>query len=612
MFENILFKLCMLQIPLMLVKLQNKEIRMQVEEIEEVINKVKKTRRLKNYIEYIRFPFFKNIELNTQIDFDYPLTIFVGQNGCGKSSVLQALYGVPGNNSVGRFWFSTRIDPINEAGQRNRFIYGYTIPRTTEIVEVIKTRIRKGADPDYWEPSRPLIKDGMKKLSDYQTDDLYPEYRSKTRWNAIDKEIIYIDFRAEISAFDKYIYFGELSRSKQINSKQDYLRKQSKHLYSSIINKLKSYLYYGYEKLECNRDLDPDEVNWISYILGKKYVSGKYIEHKFFKDWGMSIIFETAHKKYSEAFAGSGEMAVASLVIKVLEAKNNTLILLDEPEVSLHPGAQKRLKLFILNQIKIKKHQVVLSTHSPSLVEGMPKEAIKVFCTNEKTGKFFVKSDVYPDEAFFHIGQQTTSKKIIIVEDRLAKSLLERVLNIMGEETESLFDVDYVPGGADAIAKYYAPTYKSNVYIIFDGDKKLKDNHYTTDDIPASEDVNLDKYILEQTGVKPIFITDSNNENQKICMQRDFLKFYEKNVFYLPRETPEEFILGNNGYTDNKDVIDYKTEFEDIAKSNLGVTSVSGDEIFHTQRTELNKVPNDCKEIVEIIDVINILKSHDL
>lgn len=39
-----------------------------------------------NYIEQIRFPFFKKITRNQVINFDFPFTALVGPNGSGKSS----------------------------------------------------------------------------------------------------------------------------------------------------------------------------------------------------------------------------------------------------------------------------------------------------------------------------------------------------------------------------------------------------------------------------------------------------------------------------------------------------------------------------------------------
>ncbi|HGY7489826.1 TPA: hypothetical protein ACNTDU_004884, partial [Escherichia coli] len=91
------------------------------------------------------------------------ITALVGQNGTNKSSVLRALYGSPNNYSLGNLWFSTDLDEIKDGG-RSRFIYGYYDSASKDVVEVIKTRIVDKEDPDLWETSRPLTKDGMKKI----------------------------------------------------------------------------------------------------------------------------------------------------------------------------------------------------------------------------------------------------------------------------------------------------------------------------------------------------------------------------------------------------------------------------------------------------------------
>ena len=59
--------------------------------------------------------------------------------------------------------------------------------------------------------------------------------------------------------------------------------------------------------------------------------------------------------QYTEAFAGSGESRIILMVDEVLNAEAKSLILLDEPEINLHPGAQIRLKRFLLEQILEKK-----------------------------------------------------------------------------------------------------------------------------------------------------------------------------------------------------------------------------------------------------------------
>lgn len=111
---------------------------MDVQKNVNVIANMKRDNIFPNYIEYIQFPFFKNMQKNTKINFSYPLTVLVGRNGSGKSSVLHALYGAPENKSCADFWFSTEVDPIRESDEPNRFFYGYREDKKSEIKEVMK------------------------------------------------------------------------------------------------------------------------------------------------------------------------------------------------------------------------------------------------------------------------------------------------------------------------------------------------------------------------------------------------------------------------------------------------------------------------------------------
>ncbi len=80
----------------------------------------------------------------------------------------------------------------------------------------MKTRMRRGSktkveDPDYWETSKPIKKDGMTALK---------------RNDPVKRDVIYIDFRAEVSAFDKIFHFSKGN----LNEKKELLRKRSKYL----------------------------------------------------------------------------------------------------------------------------------------------------------------------------------------------------------------------------------------------------------------------------------------------------------------------------------------------------------------------------------------------
>lgn len=68
-----------------------------------------KSKKLEPYLRHIRFPQYKNLVANTRVDFTYPISALVGANGTNKSSILRALFGSPGQNNLGNFWFSTSL-----------------------------------------------------------------------------------------------------------------------------------------------------------------------------------------------------------------------------------------------------------------------------------------------------------------------------------------------------------------------------------------------------------------------------------------------------------------------------------------------------------------------
>jgi len=502
-----------------------------------------KTRNVfRNYIEYIQFPYFRNLDKDTRITFDFPLTIFVGQNGSGKSSTLHALFGAPKKNTPFEFWFSTAVDPIQEVsagGDRHSFYYVYKDNRGRPL-EVLKQRIFKRNNPDYWETARPNLSYGMKRIAEGK------------RNQPIEKEVVYIDFRSELSAFDKYFYFKKPRKTKTINNKQDFLRKYSVFLRKIIDGRNVIINRYGENKNELLRAFTRNELQQISIILGKKYVSGKIVKHKLFEEWGYSVMFETSSYSYSEAFAGSGEMAVVRLVLEVLGAKQYSLVLLDEPEVSLHPGAQKRLKHFILEETRKKQLQVVISTHSPSIIEELPSTAIKVF-SQLPSGKFNVINGITPEEAFYHLEQTSPARKTIIIEDLLSKEIINGVLKAMGEATASLFQVTFYSGGATVIKNNFINVYSHanelNKFIVFDGDQKLVPLHFNPELIIEADQTN-ERYrqeIQTQTGSDISFFPDGSQDHgaradQEKELRETYLKFYLRNVFYLPLTTPEEII----------------------------------------------------------------------
>ncbi|EAB6248704.1 hypothetical protein D7Z57_13365 [Escherichia coli] len=575
--------------------------------------------KIEPFIRHIRFPFFKNLAEGSKIDFEYPITALVGQNGTNKSSVLRALFGSPNNYSLGSLWFSTDVDEIKDGG-RSRFIYGYYDKATDSIVEVIKTRISKENDPDYWEPSRPLKSDNMAPMpsTKISTNQL------RTRWKAIDKNVIYLDFRATISAFDKFFYHSDF----HTYPKKDYLRKRSQMLKDIIDNDLKKYQPHKgkKDKLFVNTLLEKSKVEAISKILGRKYTSIRLIEHSLFtNDKAPTIILQSENLKYSEAFAGSGEFAVSILVHKLMDSPDASLILLDEPEVSLHPSAQCQLMEFLSEQALKKKHQIVISTHSSTIVKDLPKNAIKLFCLNDKIGKVDVLQNVSPEESFFILGERI-DKRTVIVEDRLAKRFVEKALKAGGEALLNSFEVKHVPGGAGSILQTLAVPLcvanVKNVIFLLDGDQSRTDDYPTSDSIPENQNTNLQNIIKEITNQDIKFSCDgsngSSNNNQKYKMQRNFIDFIHDKIAFLPVYTPEAFLIENvhGDYKEYKDQIpkniqDAKEITKELCKLDTGLENVTSDDIFETQIRILNKIPNNHEVLTKTRELLQIFLDDD-
>lgn len=561
----------------------------------------------KDYITDIHFPFYKGLVPGSKIDFKFPLTVLVGENGCGKSSVLQALENVSAGKSLSQRWFSTSVDPIPD-NARPCFWYSYYNADAKRIVQILNTRIKKkfkdgSENPDYWEPSRPVAKYGMELF-----DEKYANTPGATgsRWNGTKRKVEYIDFREEISAFDKYFYFGIEPHKK---TKQEYIRQRSKNLKKAIDGNLKNDL------LRSIVNLVPEEVSILSDILDKQYQSVKIIKHKFYSKWGTSVYFSQGvgdasfSGKYSEAFAGSGESAVAKLVHKIFSAQEGTLLLLDEPEVSLHPGAQKRLLNYILENVRDKGLQVVVSTHSPAIVEELPPEAIVVM-NQTALNKFDPIPDVFAETAFQYIGHTNIEKPKIIVEDKTAELLVNRALDICNPKAIKSVKVVCHPGGARDLYKEAVVLSRldaTKTYLLLDGDQQKE--------LPAGNAVSnseLDQAVLNITGidVKDLdFVADSGKQSEQLPIEkRKFLDFLKSNCKFLPLNTPEEILWKCSEKSPHTEIDEskkdaYKKAIADWAKDDAG-GDVSANEIFFCHKKLCNAIPESNAIMQEIVAIL--------
>ena len=491
---------------------------------------VKTLEHQQTHICSLRFPNYRNLRIDSELPFDFPITILLGQNGTNKSSILHALYGSPSGQTIADFWFETELDaiPLESNGRKQSVIHRYR-EDNGDIVECIKARAPRGVkDPDYWE----AVKHSQ----------VYGLPVSGSRIRPVNLKVIHLDFRGELPAFDKYFYFPDPKHlAARIRSakksgvlrrdyrRQDYLRQRSRFLKKAINEEGISLTDYELEVLK--------------YILEREYIGGKLLKHSLFHGHeGWTILFETKHFNggYSDAFAGSGESSAALLVHKILQAPERSLILLDEPETSLHPRAQQRMLEFIAYQTEKKLLQVVMATHSIYLAQGLPQKAIRVLVL-EQDGTVTVKTDLSAGEALHEISTLHSGKTILVEDDR-AKLVVISALKKESSLASKEFEVLVREGGTFRIYRdiqAYANSERNDIFFVLDGDQKPKDPIPEDGTLPQGKS-DLNKLIQK--------ITSGNNSN---ALKLDFvdeadmtryIRFFRRSVYFLPELTPEKLV----------------------------------------------------------------------
>ncbi|MFS1980796.1 ATP-binding protein [Vibrio lentus] len=611
------------------------------------ISKIK-TNKQTNFIQEIRYPFYKKLQPDSVVKFDSHFTALVGPNGSGKSSVLTSLYGAVRGNNLSMFWFSTELDPILSSvdGGPPRFIYKYIPEGMTKQVEVIKLRVRaartgKREDPDYWETARPRQSDGMVKLSKVIGPD-EAEHRSQYRWKAVAKKVIIIDFRKELSAFDTSFYFNDIKSNPHYHTVQDFLRDRSKALSKKLENPSSLPTSWHSQMVGELKPLSNDKLAWCNRILGKNYISAKRVQHSLFGNIGYSIIFEEHGHKYSEAVAGSGEVAVVNTVCSILEAPENALILLDEPEVSLHPGAQNELRNLLFEMILEKRAQVVISTHSEHFLKGLPASSIKMFNQNPSNGLFQISNKITPDQAFSRLGGRNDTESTIYVEDELAQAIITEAIRDIDPTVLNNYRIRPYPGGADTIKKHLPVHFaitddSSKDIVILDGDKRasvhkkykarykkqlndgvLVEKKFSSD-IPEAELRCINEILSKQTGINgstyiiPLDDGDAPEDKakqQKLNSKLRILDKYHEKFHFMNTNTPEELVwLVAKGrlpdiYQELHLTGDYKTRFESASIDMYGENETNSDTILSLQKAFLKARNNQHSLWIELLEDI--------
>lgn len=492
---------------------------------------------IKNRLSKIVIHNFRKFAEESEINFGFPITVIVGKNGSGKTTVMKAIKLLSKRRIPQDEFFETVID---DGGLQNADIT-YTL------------------DGQFFRYKRI-------RQNEWGKEGKIPENLG----------ITYIQTKTMVGAIDKSFLYDNIGKKTVRTQKVEYIIKQSKKLkQNSASNSERKQRHF----------LSNNTIDVVNSILQGNIKTIEMIRHKYYNGtWGTSVIFNDGNQ-YTEYNAGSGEFVIANMVDQIQRVPSESILLLDEPEVSLHPGAQKRLISYILDVIKKKKIQVIITTHSTTIVENLPKEAIKCFRKIEND-LIAIEEQVLYQNAFLELEADIIDKKYIIVEDNLAKTIIEGILKAEG--LSGLLRVEFHPGGASNIKKYtiltYSKTKVTNRYIIFDGDQKKdtipdfsripeadKTVKYLKDIFKKSVDISADKI---DWGIDANRKAGRVNTIQEKELILSYLEFFNNNVSFLPQTIPEDIIynevrlkqfLGEEGFPDVRQEKDSKKKLKKIS-----------------------------------------------
>ncbi|MYG53715.1 MAG: AAA family ATPase [Rhodospirillaceae bacterium] len=309
-----------------------------------------------------------------RISFNFPIVAVVGENGSGKSTILQAAacaYQDPHDVS----WFPSEFFPETawDTLRDVRVNYGYK-----QGDQYISGSVRKPTTRWLGQPERP------------------------------ERRVEYID----------------LSRLQPVGTRVGYARiAKSRHAEASAT------------------DFVEDQVHRLSEIMGRRYDYAKMALSDIDQNREIPVLAKSGNG-YSGFHQGSGETTIAELIQSDLPRYG--LILIDEIESSLHPRAQRRLMRDLATKARIQECQIILTTHSPYVLEELPLSA-RTYILETDNGREIVNG-VSPQFAMTKMDDEPHPECELYVEDIRAAVFLAEILSKHAREL--LVRCSIVPYGA--------------------------------------------------------------------------------------------------------------------------------------------------------------------
>lgn len=355
---------------------------------------------------------------NTVVDIRSPITAFCGLNGTGKSTLLQlaaTAYQSPDKESIPHFHISDFM------------VVGTLDP--TPFTENARVEYR------YWQVDR-----------ETRTTTLSRNAHS-SRWSGYGRRP------------QRIVFFTGVGHYLPKIEQRDFVVQYAKHLDIS------------------NTTPVPDEVrSWTSTILSCGYdeIVSNTVDYSRNKSHRIGEVVSANRygATYSEAHMGYGEGRTLYLVSSIEKLPQKSLILLEEPETSLHPGAQHQLGKYLVDVVSRKGHQIMLTTHSMFLLTALPSQSIVYL--KRKTDGIEPVRNMTPVEIRSLLADGHVKALYVLVEDNCAQAILREIIRRLDPDFLRVIEIHCGERGlsADTIATIVRSLKETKVPIagVRDGD----------------------------------------------------------------------------------------------------------------------------------------------
>jgi len=323
----------------------------------------------------------KNLEMNFEKNDEIlDLIVLTGSNGSGKTRILECVLTCFENYINSNYQENkNRLDISFQENEKKCFEGNFDLGMFFKILNSYN-----------WKKAEPFILGDDSKKDDF-----------------FEKEKILSD---NLKIFPKIIYVPTEINFQKMNTASTTLVQKYKFINIVDTNLIKDIPSYIATKIITaifqNKNKKVGEVqkkvfDEINEIFGILDIDVK-IEDISQDGRNIPIFKNSAGEKFdiNELSSGEKQLFLRTLAIKMLNPENS-IILIDEPELSLHPKWQQRI-VDVYKKIG-KNNQIIIATHSPHILGSVKKENIMLLDKDDE-GKIVVRTG---DELYDSYGQPT-------------------------------------------------------------------------------------------------------------------------------------------------------------------------------------------------------------